>query len=484
MNTKFFLFFISLFIIPFIHAALQGVIIGTDDYVCQDSAETADGICPSDYGSADFTNCEACLNADNNYVNDPDCCSPIYCSFDCTDAGVVCGDSSDERQRYETDSQGDTVTDSSPEDCYGLCISGTEHVIDDDTSWGCLDTAYDDPYSCADDGEIYSSIVTTANACENGNTCHDTDTDGDYELCDGGNWHDPDESQYYCEAAGYAWILPGVEFGIDSDKDDYDNDLSNGYCDGDDGFVVIGAIVAETYRGSGECEAAAEEVIGTPVTVTIKDIDDTSTIASIETTYQQSWTEETLSCQDTNDVGSYEFALPAGTYYRVTEADGYNTVTNIIDVSADETAPLFWIYLNDACQSDCTMNDDICHASCQGVNGCAFSSYEGKSIGEYCEGYKKGYRYVLSEQESGSTVTGDEVYCCTGEPQEYEREYFDPDDSQTNCVENVISQSKGVWLNGEWVDVHFVVFDDPHPEKTGCNEYAAFACEVYGDAFC
>ncbi|PIN80201.1 hypothetical protein COV16_01385, partial [Candidatus Woesearchaeota archaeon CG10_big_fil_rev_8_21_14_0_10_34_8] len=370
------------------------------------------------------------------------------------------------------------------EDCSGTCAEGTEEVIDDSNAAACLDTAYDDADSCADDGEIYSPISTTSDVCSTDVSCHDNDEDGDYEVCSGGNWHDPDESETYCDAVSGTWVT--IETGTDADQDDYDTDLSNGYCSGDDGYVVTGAIVLETYRGSGYCEAAED------VTITIKDVDDTSIeYLSTTTEYSESW-DEALSCYEdstANDVGEYTFSIDAGTYYLVAEKDGYNTVTKLITVSTteeDNTFSVFWMYLNEGCQSDCTMNDNTCYAECEGVNGCTFPTYDetGESVANYCDSLKEGYRYVLSETESDGEITGDHVYCCNNEPEAYSREYFSAEDAQTNCVENVISKKKGFWLNGEWVYFNFILFSDPHPEKVGCNEYSEFACELYGDAFC
>ncbi len=486
---------IILVFVPFVYAGIYGVTIGSTDYSCEDKADvdvtTSDGICPSDYAG-----CGACQQYDDesetssHYVDDPDCCSPMVCTtFWCTSAGEVCGDSTNESVLNETDSEGDTVDDTSPEDCSGTCTSGTENVIDDTNEPACFDTDYDEPDSCADDANVYSPITATSGVCSADISCHDTDDDGDYEVCSAGNWHDADEAEEYCTAVGGTWE---IGTGTSMEYDDYNTDLTDGYCNDDDGYIINGAIVAEVIRSGAYCQAAAKEILNKDVTVKIVDAADTSNIiAEMTTTYESSWSGETIGCHEDatdNDVGSYSFIIPAGDYYLVAEADSFNTVTKYISVSADETYATLWMYLNEGCQSDCTMNDSVCHASCDGVNSCSFQTYEetGERVSTYCDKLRKGYRYILTEEEDSesNTVSGYEVYCCTGTPQKYEREYFSTEDAETNCVENIISKDKEFWLNGEFVTFHFVLFSDPDPTKKNCGEYEDFMCEMYGGGFC
>ncbi len=460
---------------------IAGITIGDTNLTCGEE----DDICPSDYA-----NCSSCVIG--SAVDDPDCCTDNACGWGCTNAGVVCGDSDDEIWSDETDSEGDTVSDSSAEDCSGNCTAGTENVIDDENNPACVDTyyngtvnSYDASENCAEDGIVFMPYSQTSNICAEERSCRDTDDDGDREVCDGGNWHDPDESETYCTAAEGVWT---TGTGTDTFKDDYDGNLSNGYCDGDDGYKVTGAIVAETYRGSSYCEAADG------VIVSIKNITNTSRVYDTATTASSSsWSETTTCHQDSadNSVGSYTVTLEPGKYYLVAEKEGYNTVTQTIDLSSmssDQEHSYFWMYYNDECQSDCTKNDKICYAACEGVNGCNYSSYAGTSIADYCDGLQKGYRYVLTEEidAASNSIYGSEVYCCNTEPQEYVRDYFTSDDAETNCVENIISREKGFFLTGEWAIFHFVLFSEPHPEKSdACKSlYANFACEVYGEAFC
>lgn len=463
-------------------AAIYGITIGDTNFTCGSD----DDICPSDYAG-----CVGCADDETLSAsqNDPDCCEANACGWTCTDAGVVCGDSTTEYSKDETDSEGETVSSSTAEDCSGRCTPGTEEVIDDENNVACVDTyyngtetlGYDYTYNCADDGVLYHPYTYTSNLCQHDISCHDTEGDGDDEICDAGNWHDPDESETYCDAAGGTWTTG--ESGTDSFHDDYNNDLSE-YCDGDDGYYVTGAVLAETYRGSDACEALEG------VTVSIKDMSDTSQVYDTDTTEEASWSTIISDCDNAdNTVGEYVVTLEPDTYYLVAEKDGYNTVTRTIDLSSmtdDETLDYFEMYMSAECQSDCTMNDRTCYASCEGVNGCSYSSYEGTSVATYCDGRREGYRYVLSEEtdETSNSVYGYEVYCCAEEPQSYTREYFSAEDVETSCVENIIEREKTVLMNGEWVDIHFVIFSDPQPEKTGCSEYEDFQCEVYGDAFC
>lgn len=463
-----FFLLIGFALLPSVFAGMYGINISTTNFPCG----TNDSICPADYAGCQPCVTDATLGTSED---DPDCCSANNCGWGCTAAGILCGDSTNEIWKDETDSEGDTVSDSGVEDCSGTCTSGTEHVIDDSNDAACIDTYYNSSSSCADDGILFGPYATT---CEEGVNCRDTDDDGDAEICDSGNWHDADESETYCTAVSGTWETSS---GTDSFADDYNNDLSDGYCDGDDGYTLIGAILAETYRGSSECEAAEG------VAVTIKDANDTTSVFDNETTaYSASWPYETFSCQSGNEVGKYTLTLPAGTYYLVAEKSGYNTVTKTITITEDAVLSSFWIYLNAECQPDCTKNDQICYAACDGVNNCSYSSYENSSIATYCDGLKKSYRYVLSEStdETSNSVYGYEVHCCNNTPAFYTREYFTADDAETNCVENVISRTKSFWVNGELLSLNFVVFSDPVPEKEGCSQYADFLCEVYGGGFC
>ncbi len=464
-------------------AAIYGITIGDTNFTCG----VSDDICPPDYAG-----CQACTDdttGDTGAVaDDPECCVANSCDWGCTDSGEVCGDSTNEYTKDETDSEGNSVDSGGEEDCAGTGCT-TEEVIDDDNNPACVDS-YEDGTTlgidytdnCADDGALYRPYTYTSSVCSSGVSCHDTDGTGDEEICDEGNWHDADESETYCDAADGTWTT-GTSTS-DTFNDDYDGDLTNGYCDGDDGYFVTGAIVAETYRGSTACEALEG------VTVSIKDMSDTSLVYDTDTTESATWSTIISDCTNPdNTVGEYVVTLEPDTYYIVAEKDGYNTVTRTLDLSTmtgDETYGYFEMYMSAECQSDCTMNDRTCYASCDGVNGCSYSSYEGTSVADYCDGRREGYRYVLSEEtdETSNSVYGYEVYCCNEAPQSYTREYFSAEDVETNCVENIISREKTVLLNGEWVDLHFVIFSDPQPEKEDCSEYENFRCEVYGEAFC
>ncbi len=422
-------------LIPFAYAGIIGVSISTTEYNC---SSISDSICPSDYMW-----CEGCIDSDGNSVDDIDCCNSA-CGWACTDAGVVCGDSTNEIWKEETDSEGDTVDDSGVEDCSGTCTSGTESVIDSTDGPACLDTLYNSTSSCADDGILYAPYTDTGSVCLEDVSCKDTDVDGDMEICDGGNWHDADEPGTYCTAYPGTWT---TGTGTDTFYDDYNGDLADGYCDGDDGYIITGAVVGETYRGSPYCEPL------TNVTITIKDTATTTTVYDTDTTtYSSTWS-ETLTCHENsadNDVGVYSVTLEQGTYYLVAEKSGYNTVTRTITISsADEELESFWMYLNAECQSDCTMNDRVCYAECDGVNDCTYQTYGTESVANYCDGLRDGYRVVLSETEdtAADMVSGYEVYCCTNEPQYYEREYFTAEDVETSCVENVISKKKAITVN-------------------------------------
>ena len=466
--------------------AIYGITIGDTNFTCG----TDDDICPSDYAG-----CQGCGDSSeyNASQDDPDCCEANSCDWPCTEAGVVCGDSTDEYSKDETDSDGASVDSGGEEDCSGTgIVCTTEEVIDDENNVACVDTyyngtdtlGYDYTYNCADDGVLYHPYTYTSSLCQHDISCHDTEGDGDDEICDAGNWHDADESETYCDAASGTWTT-GTSTS-DTFNDDYDGDLTKGYCDGDDGYYVTGAVVAETYRGSSYCEAAED------VTISIKDMSDTTIVYDSDTTeYSSSW-DTLLDCHEdttTNDIGTYTVTLAPGKYYLVAEKDGFNTVTRSIDLSTmigDATLVSFWVYYGADCQSDCTKNDRICYAECEGVNDCSFTFYEGTSVSTYCDGLRKGYRHTLTEttDETDNSIEGYEVYCCNNEPESYTRDYFTAEDVETNCVENIISRERNVLVNGELLTLHFVLFSDPKPEKADCEEYEDFRCDVYGDAFC
>ncbi len=461
-------------------AAIYGITIGDTNFTCG----SKDSICPSDYAGCQGCGDDTTFGASQN---DPDCCEANTCGWPCTNAGVVCGDSTTEYPKNETDSEGDSVDSGGEEDCYGSGCT-TEEVIEDGNNPACVDTnyngtyalGYDYTFNCADDGILFHPYTYTSNTCQHDISCRDTESDGDDEICDAGNWHDADESKTYCAAASETWAT-GISTS-DTFNDDYDGDLTNGYCEGDDGYVVTGAIVQETYRKSSTCEAAED------VTVSIKDIGDTTIVYDSDTTeYSSGWSYETFDCQTGNEAGTYTVTLAAGKYYLVAEKSGFNTVTKTIDLSSmtdDEVLDSFWMYYSAECQSDCTKNDKICYAECDGVNDCSFNFYEGIGVSTYCDGLKKGHRYVLTENEEENSVSGYDVYCCNNEPQYYEREFFSADNVVTNCVENIISRERIMIINGELLTLHFVLFSDPKYEKSGCEIYEDFRCEVYGEAFC
>lgn len=476
---KRFVVFITVFILllSIVYAQIQGITISDTDFLCGNE----DGICPSDYAGEQACTTDATSGSDEN---DPECCAEAADhGWTCTTTGVVCGDVATESLLDEMDSEGETVDSSTAEDCSGTCTD--EQVIDDSNDQACWDSDRDQADDCADDGVLYDSYTTTSSVCEGGVSCHDTDVDGDSEVCENSRWHDPDEDEDYCIAVSGEWKY---QAGTDTTADDYDGDLSNGYCDGDDGFVILGAVVEEIYRGSESCEAAGD------VTITIKDVDDptiiyatTTTVYSTDLSDYEHSTDSALLCASRTEAGLYTLSLDAGTYYLVAEKTGYNTHTQTITITDSTDIPPITLYLNAECQSDCTMNDNVCYAACAGINGCAYNDYttdsgDVVSTSVYCDGQEKGSRYEISSTDTGSAETGTEVYCCTGIPQTYTRTAVQSVD--TNCVENIIAREKSFIVNGEPLTLHFVVFSDPQPEKAGCEIYEDFMCEMYGGGFC
>ena len=140
----------------------------------------------------------------------------------------------------------------------GLWMSSTSSCCGDDTGEGrgtCIDKFANDGLC----GATTEACCTSANncldqtgTCKAPNSCHDFNSLKSY--CDAGTWHDPDESQAYCEAAGcgYVWISEGSKCCGDDGIDD------------DDCYRDIGL---KTYDGISKVRIAIEAIMASPLRI-------------------------------------------------------------------------------------------------------------------------------------------------------------------------------------------------------------------------
>jgi hypothetical protein len=325
----------------------------------------------------------------------PDCsdCDTTACIGG--DPEDTCGNIVGEEMHYEYDSDTQTFDDASVEDCYATCPPiNTEHVIDEESSDRCLT----DTTICVDDYELYTSIdmLDPADLCVVNTNCKDADDDnGDFEICNLGNWHDPDESEEYCTKVGKIWD-PACVMGCG--EDDYNNNPADGYCVDDDGSLITGTVLGEHYRGEG----LYYQIEDTEVTISLKDM-------SLTTIYSTT----------ADNTGYYELEAIAGTYYIVAEAQTYVTYSGIEVIAGPEAINEIDLDKSSECNEYCTKNDNMCHASCDGVNGCVFptgDNYENEedvTVKELCDQQGEwpvslGYINILEPEIEY------EYFCCAG----------------------------------------------------------------------
>jgi len=80
-----------------------------------------------------------------------------------------------------------------------------------------------------------------------GSSCVDTlDTSSDLELCTSAGWREQDMLQQYCQYPGNTWLSNGAGYTV---TDDYDGNVANGVCCGDD----AGEICAAASCGDAVC---------------------------------------------------------------------------------------------------------------------------------------------------------------------------------------------------------------------------------------
>jgi hypothetical protein len=276
-------------------------------------------------------------------------CTLPDCS-DCDTTGCygedTCGNDLGELWQEEYDSDTQMFDDLSVEDCYNSKPVNTEHVIDDESNGACVT----DSTLCVDDYQTYDSVdLAVPDLCVVDTSCKDADYDnGDFEICNLGNWHDPDESEDYCNKVGGIW---DPSCAVACGTDDYNDDPLDGYCVDDDGSLITGTILGESFRGEGIYYPITE----LEVTVSLKDM-------SLTTIYSTT----------ADATGYYELEALSETYYLVAEAETYVTYSDILVISGPDTIPEIDMDMSTECNSQCTKNDNICHADCDGVNGCEY----------------------------------------------------------------------------------------------------------------
>jgi hypothetical protein len=331
----------------------------------------------------------------------------ITCTLpDCSDCDTTtciggnpedtCGNIVGEEMQYEYDSDIQTFDDASVEDCYNSLPINTEHVIDEESSDRCLT----DTTLCVDEYTTYTSIIDIndpTELCVVDASCKDADgEDGDFEVCDSGNWHDPDESEEYCTKVGKIWDPNCV---IGCGLDDYNNDPSDGYCADDDGSLITGYVLGEGYRGEGLYNAITE----VEVTVSLKDM-------SLTTIYSTT----------ADATGYYELEALSNTYYIIAEAETYVTYSDIIVISGPDTIPEIDMDMSTECNSGCTKNDNICYADCDGINTCEYptgymyENEEGITVKELCDQQGE-WPVNLGFINPLEPEIEYEYFCCSGE---------------------------------------------------------------------
>jgi hypothetical protein len=292
LNTAIFLFALLFALVPADCLAQTCAALGYNPgdlaavEICGDCYECGvrDYVCPEIYEGFGFARCreadEDCTNVNiggawdysvpgcphcnagwNSSINDPsvdeyvphsifnincsggDCYSPIS-------GDLICGNNSNEFPMEEMDSEGDdfwvdniggnNVFAPFLEDNYGTNPAGTENVLDSTPSRACCRQSTD----CVDDNMCYLSVNDTCQktlddtgipGCNNNEAGEPIDLNQDMEVCNSSRWHDPDESEIWCnmsftDARPKLWFTSDHPLGVD----DYDQDKTNGFCGGDD----------------------------------------------------------------------------------------------------------------------------------------------------------------------------------------------------------------------------------------------------------
>lgn len=380
---------------------LQNINICGDNYDVGDS----DGFCPSDF--ADCT---------PGYINDGDCCN--HCGWVCDNANNLCGDNPGETWINEQDSNGNTIISPVVETCNGNC---QENVIDNNNEGACTIT----PNTCADDYIVYQDYPGTG-VCTAGTSCFDVDSqNADMEICDEGNWHEPDENSVYCEAAG---ILGQTQW-ITTDQgeyDDYDDNKPNGYCLGDDGFQVQGFVYDED---------------GDPLENANVQFKETAVVNII------------LQDDFTDSNGYYSVNILSGEYSIITEKAGYIPQTQAVIIAAAANYD-FTLQPSTQCLQDCTQNDDVCHVECNNVNNCQFpttTNLAGESVSDICDNMHKGWVKPFD--------TNTEVVCCDNEPRSTTTNpLVNPSDNEG--VADAYTMSRLIQIKGKIVNLLITVWEE------------------------
>ncbi len=126
---------------------------------------------------------------------------------------------------------------------------------------------------------------------------------------------------------------------------------------------------------------------------------------------------------DVNGSKLYHLRLPyaaIGMNLTITyHAPGYSTETLNVNITDPHITylPDMNLTLATGCRPDCTMNDGICHASCQGLGGCFYNdsiiatsgAYSGQNMSTICDGSLPGWRKQLNDTHYFD--------CCNGAPQ-------------------------------------------------------------------
>lgn len=147
-------------------------------------------------------------------------------------------------------------------------------------------------------------------------------------------------------------------------------------------------------------------------------------------------------------------------YYRVTnvtsgrwifraEKPGYDTEVKNFILEKGGTNIVNFLLPEGTCNQDCTNSFGRCSAECAGVNGCV---YDNPTVQNLCDDRSPG-SFVITNT-SGEFIT--KVGCCRGQPVIKE---FRPKARVYGDMENLVTRSVVLTLNGEPVTIHFSIWD-------------------------
>jgi hypothetical protein len=110
-----------------------------------------------------------------------------------------------------------------------------------------------------------------------------------------------------------------------------------------------------------------------------------------------------------------------------------------------------------SCRSDCTnLYGSRCQASCNGVNGCLFASFD---VAVACDGKEPGTRIFIDENRYYECCAGDVTYNLT-EERFLANPSFDTQAETSSDVEELVTYVQRTRNKGEGINVHVVVWDD------------------------